>query len=111
MISAYAITETRPQPKEIVSVPPSTVRKAICGGVHQADHTTTDYHEIRDSSKDLAFFEYRGLGSKASTVCLTCHFYESGHDVYGLVVAGEHSYSPHGPWEYDGFYCGHSGWD
>jgi len=92
--------------------PPIEVRQAVCGGIHNPnDHTTSNYHEIRDSNPNLPFFEYRGSNSDWSKVCKECHFNPMGHDVFGINFSGEHAFIEHGPWEYDSFYCGHNGWD
>lgn len=71
---------------------------------------------IAPSSTDLPFFDYKGPGSRSATDrCGVCPF--------ALVVHGEtnphtgrpgitdHTFVPHGPYEFDEYYCGHSGWD
>ena len=71
---------------------------------------------ILPSSKDLAFFEYKGKGSYEATMSCKCGYYEVAH------IPGEthtctqycghcNDFQPHGPYEYDRYYCGHSGWD
>jgi hypothetical protein len=73
----------------------------------------------RDSSLDLAFFEYLGADShKAKTMCGNCRFYEMAHDpeVTKNYVQGKpkrvcDNFEPHGAYEFDSYYCGHSGWD
>lgn len=67
---------------------------------------------IVPSSVELAFFEYRGPDSPAALQdCGECGYYESAHKE-GRVRSRECAgFQPHGPYEYDHYYCGHSGWD
>lgn len=75
-------------------------------------------------SEALAFFEFRGAGSRvAKTSCGNCGYDEVTHSPAGMarnVVSNRKTvveqgkcrgFQPHGPYELDGFYCGHSGWD
>ena len=67
------------------------------------------------SSLDLAFFEFRGEGSKeAAQVCKNCRFAKRAH--IKEVMDRNPSlkcvdFIPHGPFEYDRYYCGCFGWD
>lgn len=92
------------------------------------DHENNPHEDSRvPSSLGLAFFEYRGLGSRDSEdLC--------GHEGcgYGKVAhvgpylgswlknadgspngraISDHEFTPHGPWEEDRYYCGCRGWD
>lgn len=70
------------------------------------------------SDKDLAFFSFRGEGSKDATdSCGTCGYAEVAHtraqelNEPHLAHCRTHEFTPHGAWEYDVFYCGCRGWD
>lgn len=76
----------------------------------------------RPSDPDkLAFFEYRGPGSKiAARACKHCGFYEEAHSTgfwnksngdLSLLSPRFHAFKPHGPYDFDEFYCGCRGWD
>lgn len=74
---------------------------------------------IKPSSFDLAFFEFRGEFSPASTHC-TCgyhkapHYYDwpNGDRVSKKPPKGMcDQYTPKGAWPHDHYYCGHAGWD
>jgi hypothetical protein len=79
--------------------------------------------KIKDSSEGLAFFEFRGEGSKQATEsCKNCGYYECAHNseyvrknnVSRKTVVEDGlctGFVPHGSWEFDTFYCGCSGWD
>jgi hypothetical protein len=75
-----------------------------------------DKSGIVPSSLDLAFFEYRGERSRAATdTCLHCRYALVAHE---RKQRGENisrhvcdSFEPHGEWDHDTYYCGHSGWD
>jgi hypothetical protein len=59
----------------------------------------------------LAFFEYRGEGSRAALLhCKHCGYYEAAHSID---VAPRHCgrFEPHGAYDYDIHYCGCRGWD
>ena len=70
--------------------------------------------------EQLAFYEYRGEGSNASKICI-CGFHRQAHreepDAYEWILNRPRDYqicmhyTPRGAWEYDAYYCGHSGWD
>lgn len=71
--------------------------------------------EIVPSNVNLAFFEYRGPDSPASKMhCAQCGYYESAHNPtdgrprFQTVCL---NFRPHGPYEFDSYYCGHGGWD
>lgn len=70
---------------------------------------------LRPSSTDLAFFEYRGPDSPASKRhCIQCGYYESAHkptDGRPRFKAVCLNFRPHGPYEFDSYYCGCRGWD
>jgi hypothetical protein len=72
------------------------------------------------SSLDLAFFEFRGEGSRAATEICTCGYsiaahQESAPKSYDGRTAVEQrgctGFTARGPWETDLFYCGCRGWD
>jgi len=73
----------------------------------------------KPSSFQLAFFEYRGPGSKvALTTCKHCHYSEFAHTNKAKQTERGRknnnicdSYLPNGPWEMDRYYCGCRGWD
>ena len=72
--------------------------------------------KLRPSSLNLAFFEYRGPDSPASKKhCAQCGYFEVAHvRAAEGEVRNDHvclRFKPHGPYEYDSFYCGHGGWD
>lgn len=72
------------------------------------------------SSRDLAFFEYRGPGSRyAEHECAECHYFDVAHDpeeMKGRKTVVEQGRCtgfkpmPQGK-EFDSWYCGHAGWD
>lgn len=65
------------------------------------------------SKSGAAFFEYRGPGSRAATIC-TCHFAEVAHRPDTIAKSRGRicsTYTPCGGFEFDSFYCGHGGWD
>jgi hypothetical protein len=66
----------------------------------------------RASSTLLAFFEYRGPGSRVGEeMCARCNFYGVAHDVTGARNGVRHAFVPHGPFEHDTYYCGCDGWN
>jgi len=62
-------------------------------------------------------FEYRGPGSRAAVEnCGKCGYFECAHELAEtgaphLTHLVDHLFTPHGPYEFDSFYCGHAGWD
>lgn len=72
----------------------------------------TNTCELRPSSTDLAFFEYLGPDSPASKQnCAQCGYYESAHKRERRSQNVCLNFRPHGPYEYDKYYCGCMGWD
>lgn len=78
--------------------------------------------KTKPSSKDLAFFRYKGEGSSpADLTCgflikgSICHAHPEVHQEINPSTkrAGitDHEHQPHGAFEFDEFYCGCSGWD
>lgn len=68
------------------------------------------------SSRELAFFEFCGNGSRDATLCQHCGCVESAHSdsvcPRGLRThAAGTRYEPQGGQPYDRFYCGCHGWD
>lgn len=62
------------------------------------------------SSYGLAFFRYRGASSHdALHKCKNCVYYEYAH-THGEPLKCQ-NFEPHGPYEYDEYYCGCRGWD
>ena len=66
----------------------------------------------------LAFFEYRGPGSRDAAERCVCRYGLAAHEPeirerphLRHVMADGHEFTPVGPWEFDGFYCGCRGWD
>ena len=74
---------------------------------------------VKPSSRDLPFFEFMGEGSRDATLsCKHCGYYKEAHEYSERRIHKEpiketrdHTFEPHGPYEFDRFYCGHSGWD
>lgn len=59
-------------------------------------------------------FEYRGPGSqRAREQCKHCGYFECAHGTGKphLKHIEGHTFEPHGPYEFDAFYCGCQGWD
>jgi hypothetical protein len=67
----------------------------------------------------LAFFEYRGEGSRSATEqCKHCGYYDCAHgnsedkELRNVVEEGKcPGFEPKGDWGYDTYYCGCRGWD
>ena len=97
------IDADRPVP---ISVPDLTNRLAKCG-----------CGSTRPSSEweNLAFFEFMGEGSpRALTSCRNCSYHQVAHTPEvrarnAALKCGE--FVPHGPYEFDVFYCGCRGFD
>lgn len=70
---------------------------------------------VEPSNADLAFFEYLGPDSPASkNHCAQCGYYESAHKRDGDRLPSQNvclNFRPHGPYEFDRYYCGCRGWD
>lgn len=65
---------------------------------------------VMPSKESLAFFEYKGEGSRLALIsCKNCPYYAEAHGKNHMQVCGE--FIPHGSFEYDGYYCGCSGWE
>jgi hypothetical protein len=58
------------------------------------------------SSTNLAFFEFRGVGSRSAVETCECGYYEVAHPNRYC-----EQFKPRGPYEFDTFYCGCRGWD
>lgn len=71
----------------------------------------------RPSSTELAFFTFRGEGSREATESCKCGFFEVAHQYDATRVYPEPVDCPHGgfvakgPQETDTFYCGCRGFD
>ncbi len=70
---------------------------------------------IQPSGLNLAFFEYLGPGSPASRQnCKKCGYFDTAHVRKEGQPPNRHvclSFAPHGPYEFDKYYCGCRGWD
>lgn len=70
---------------------------------------------IVPSSVNLAFFEYLGSDSPASKQnCGQCGYYEIAHHQQDGRPRNQNvclKFRPHGPYEFDSYYCGCHGWD
>lgn len=79
--------------------------RCSCGKTNPSDTAAPGYRE-------LPFFEFRGEGSSAAALC-ACGYAEVAHgcqrDQEQKFTCG--NYAPRGGQEFDGFYCGHAGWD
>lgn len=96
---------------EIAASPPDlTGREANCA---YGDHA------VKPSSLDLAFFEFRGEGSREATEICKCGFSKKPHDDNGGKIPprryaghkGCAGFTPKGPQARDKYYCGCRGWD
>lgn len=80
--------------------------KCLCG----ATRPSSDF-------KRLPFFEDRGPGSMAAQMhCKHCRAYAIAHEPredgrYPSIIGKPHAFEPHGPFEFDNYYCGCRGWD
>lgn len=65
----------------------------------------------------LAFFEYRGPGSRfGRRVCKTCRYADVAHEKKKAEKPGHlklvcDKFAPIGEHQFDAYYCGHAGWD
>lgn len=65
---------------------------------------------MKPSSVKLAFFEYRGPDSPDSKrKCKHCAYHDVAHGKGNPHVCDH--FEPHGPFEFDKYYCGCRGWD
>lgn len=114
----------------VVSPPNLEGRKARCahygGRKALGSHSSSSCKAGRDgvscrceepSSKELAFFEFCGEGSREASICKHCAMAEVAHENGrcrdpGLRVhpAGTR-YTPQGDRGFDRFYCGCHGWE
>lgn len=69
----------------------------------------------QDSSLDLPFFEYYGPRSyKAVAACKNCKYEKMAHErkrSFADTSTVCSNFEPHGPYEFDSFYCGCQSWD
>jgi hypothetical protein len=69
----------------------------------------------RDSSLDLAFFEFLGPGSDIVHTCNTCGKFDFVHwpinPSTGRAGETDHKFIPKHPLDHDRYYCGCRGWD
>lgn len=104
-----------PGSEQIADAPNLTGRTARC---------TCGRTAPSDVSGRLAFFEFRGPGSRVATdTCKHCCYYECTHDPeymarnvpsnpLTVVQQGKcPGFEPHGAFEFDHYYCGCRGWD
>jgi hypothetical protein len=94
---------------EQTTTPDLTGRVATCGNGRRCDST-------RPSGWSLAFFEYRGEGSRDATeTCGTCGMHEVVHAEInpstGRPGVTTHPFVQRGAYDTDSFYCGCAGWD
>lgn len=98
-----------PKGHTVVSAPDLTGRQAKCS-----------CNEVRPSSISLAFFKFQGEGSPdALEICKHCKYHFKAHqhdttrvDPRSMMELGKCTgFEPHGPWDFDSYYCGHMGWD
>src|SRR3972149_9892192 len=97
----------------IVPQPDLMDRTAICLDLIKGNH------KPRPSSNGLAFFEYRGPGSRFTLESCVCGMSRNIHadqpDIpeynvkYDRIV--RHEFRARTPAEYDSYYCGCRGWD
>ena len=98
--------------------PSCVVHSGSPDGVHSIDAPNLEGRrarcvcgQLRPSSLDLAFFEFRGVGSpEGKRTCKNCRYYEVAHK------PGAHNgicknFESIRAFEYDSFYCGCYGWD
>lgn len=65
---------------------------------------------ITPSCMNLAFFQYRGDGSRAATeTCAVCRYHKVAHDE-GHPAVADHDFIPHGAFDFDVWYDGCKGW-
>lgn len=87
---------------EIIAESPNLAgRKAKCG----------DCDRVVDSNESLAFFEYKGEGSRRALEICTCGYSKTAHEITNVENGSCSNFTPHGAYEYDSYYCGCRGWD
>lgn len=89
---------------EVVGMPDLTRRTARCSSCKAE----------RPSSLDLAFFEYRGPGSRDATEICVCGYSIVAHQpgVWAFDCGKiTHPFEARGPNQCDLYYCGCRGWD
>lgn len=95
------------------SLPDLTGRMADCAYLPKG-------HATKPSSLELAFFEFRGAGSREATELCKCGLSKKPHDEnggkipahkYPIVRNGCAGFDPKGAQERDRYYCGCHGWD
>lgn len=112
-----------PNPESMVVVGPPNLegRIAKCGYSSPGRYwygTVEDHNKGVPSRIDLAFFEFKGEGSRiAMERCKECGFADVAHEGEKLgkwvrdADVKRHPFVPHGPYEFDSYYCGCYGWD
>ena len=87
-------------PMDIVDEPDLTDRWAKCD----------DCGQVRKSTFELPFFNYKGPGSPWATKMCKCGIIEKAHDGRRLWTRCT-EFKARGPAQYDNYYCGCRGWD
>lgn len=85
---------------EIVETPDMTGRTARC-----------TCGACKPSSPELAFFEFRGEGSRHATELCKCGYTQGAHEKPHVSNKCPTGFTPRGPHEFDAYYCGCRGWD
>jgi hypothetical protein len=68
--------------------------------------------EPSSDKAQLAFFEFRGVGSKEATeTCRHCGYHAVAHQPEHPRRVACLDFEPRGPQEFDLFYCGCRGWE
>ena len=109
--SVYAIT--------VATKPSLEGRFATCTYNNSNDQFPEKHkNEPIPSSYDLAFFEFRGEGSRTALTICTCGYsinaprHGDSWRKYDPIKDGEfHEFVSRGPFEFDTYYCGCRGWD
>lgn len=67
---------------------------------------------MKPSSEELPFFEFKGEGSHHAVEMCTCGYSKTAHEASGYCERGKcFEFTPRGPAEHDSYYCGCQGWD
>ena len=75
-------------------------------------HCGYGQHKFKPSSRELAFFEYRGPGSLDATESCTCGYMRIAHDCPVMAARLKcKEFTLRGPREFDTYYCGCRGWE